>query len=179
MEQKMNRRRTGNSLPFILSKSSGERMNIKGDFPTLLLFGLALVFSILALFVMISSGGGVSEKSGDFADLVGKLNDAENSIPRRVEIILDEAEECDEGKFVESFYKLESDLIEKSFESNLFEKIERGEFELEMDGNGCNFSISNLEIEVSGEGGKIKRNFDLEIKFDNEMKVNEIDKVYK
>src|SRR3989344_3672398 len=93
-------------------------MNRRGDVPTLLIFGVALVFSIAALIAMYGFLGGFGEKSKEFNDLSLGVNFLENYVVKQVEISGKGAINCDKEIYGEICNK----RLEERFKEILLEK---------------------------------------------------------
>ncbi len=183
-----NTKRMGNSLAFIFRKRN-IKMNRRGDVPTLLIFGVALVFSIAALVAMYSFVGGFDGKSKEFNDLSLRVDFLESYIVKQVEVIGKDAINCDkevyedicgkglEERFKEIAMKKEIDLKGKG---NIFGEIRNDKFSFIKEDKGYVLKFDNIIFVKSEVGGnEIVRDFSLVLKFDDKGELREISKVYK
>tara|TARA_Y100000310_G_scaffold337105_1_gene423298 strand:- start:666 stop:1166 length:501 start_codon:yes stop_codon:yes gene_type:complete len=149
-------------------------MNKRGDIPTILLFIVALILAVYALFAFASFEDEVVFKSKEASNAVEKLNFNENYVFINAQFFGEESVKncinCDEEKLKERL-KLEITEINDNYRyegaGNFFLKVRQKEFK---------FKDRVLQINglfVKGEEGdnKLINIFDLKIEFDSDGKV--------
>lgn len=169
------------------------RMNRKGDVPTILLFLVAFIFSIMALFVMVSFSGEFSGKSNEYVLMMENYDFLENYVIKKSEMFVFESINCVSETYgglcnLELKGRLSGIAGNREFSvdgaEQFYRKLEQGDFILEMGGDGKSYEFLLKEIILKRQVGdnKIERAFDLKLTFDLDGKLVDkeiVGKVYK
>ena len=146
-------------------------MNRRGDIPTFLLFIVALVLSVLALFSFVSFNGRFASDSDERNIILSNIDFYEKYVIGQSEVIGREIISngglvlTDEGlkeKFKEETEKRNFGILGLE---NYYGKVKRGEFNFFGEGGKFKFEMKNLSLESSRGADMFRRNIDIEIEF--------------
>ncbi len=149
-------------------------MNRKGDIPTILLFFICLFLIGFALFSFNSIGGKFGNTLSDVNRVYKEVIISEEFLQKSI-LKLGVESKCNKEEFVR--ISRESPRLKNL--DPVFEKLEYGEFDLSLDGEGCSFKIENLKFKAEREDVRLERNYDLEMAFSLSSKLIKLEKVYK
>jgi len=162
-------------------------MNKRGNIAFLSLPLVALAFSLFLLYVFVSFNGSFYRNSEKLSEMMYGADFAQDYVLAKTELIFYKTVNCDKSVY-ESICD-ETDLKKRFIlisnkenmnyyeQGNLFAKIRNKEFEISEIQRGYKIEIKELfvQIENVNEGelnkNKVKRNFDLEIEFDDKGEV--------
>ena len=133
-------------------------MNRRGDVPTILLFLIAIFFSVVALFSFLTFSGSYGKGSEDLSELMGELNFAQDYVLKMAELIAEEG-----GSSGRSIQEISVEMeIGYAGAGNFFGKLRNGEFTFN---NGL-LEVKDVFVKSSREGNSAIRRFDVEVEIE-------------
>lgn len=153
-------------------------MNRKGDVAIILLFIVALVLSVSALFIFASFGNDIENVSKYHNDILENLERNYNFVIEEGQIITREVimkcNLCPNEKLKENFINIAENRernIGSDWNGNFFGRARNGDFDFYKKGEFYILNVSDLFVDGRGGYSSIKRNFNLTMEFDGEGKV--------
>ena len=141
-------------------------MNRKGHIPTYLLILIAIALSIGALFAFASFSNKEEIRAQELAEIMAEVNFGQNYALKSAELIGAGAIE-NGGEMKEQFMIIAAER-ELRIESagNFFGKIRSGDFSFTKDGKEYILRVNGLFAQSERGLNKVRRDFDIVIKFD-------------
>lgn len=138
-------------------------MNRKGDVATTLLVPIALILSVIAIFVFLSFNSSFGDKSEQCSALMQEIEFKEQYLIESSKLLAELAIESPETNPEQTF----QNLINKRImvfpgTENFFGKVIRKEFTLKKQDNKYIFNMSDVSIQSENEIGKITRTINIQ-----------------
>jgi len=148
-------------------------MNRKGDLPTAMIFIVALVLVVSALFIFITFDNKLEKNSNLYSEMAFQVDFSERYIKESAKIIGENVLECEKlnngekekrgycdgelkGRYKIAAKKQDLGINEmRSF----YGKVERGDFSFEMKDNKYLFEMKDVETEAVRGDNRIRRKF--------------------
>lgn len=147
------------------------RINKRGHLPTILVFVVALVLCTSALLAFVSFGNNFGHLSKELADTTTEADFSEKYIISSAAAIAEESAKVGSGQTKQEFMRIANERdLRLEAEGNFFGKIRAGEFEFDKQGNEYVLKIDGLFVQSQRGENKIKRNFNVLMRFDMEGK---------
>ena len=150
-------------------------MNKNGDVSIILLFVIALVLSVSALFIFASFGNDIKNVSRYHNDMLEDLDDKYSTVVGESQIITREVvvncKACSNSELKQSFMNVAENReknVGLDLEGNYFARIRNGDFDFYKNGENYVVNISDLFVNGKKEYSAIKRNFNLTVEYDQE-----------
>lgn len=143
-------------------------MNRKGDVPTILLFVFAIVLAVTALFVFVSFPNDFSNNSKEVNKMLNEVDFNERYVMANAESIVHESVTVGKGDVKTAFKNIaDSRYLGYQGAGNFFAKVRSDEFELSTEEGNYVLRINGLFVHSDRGFNSMKRNFNLEMKFNN------------
>ena len=145
------------------------KINKKGQVPIILLFLVALVLIVVVLLSYFGFDKNFGLQSKDFSYVMGEVGFAEEFVFTLSENAAKEAIESGQGtktKFQE-IVRLREEGFRYESAGNFYGRIRNGDFEFVKNGNEHILTVKGLFVNSEREGNSVFRNFDLEMRFDD------------
>lgn len=131
---------------------------------------------VFALFSFVTFKGGFGAKSGDFAEVVGVVEFNQGYMEKKAEVIARESIESGEEDLKNKFMEIAAGKdLGYSGAEGFFEKVSKGEFSFSRLGGEYLLDVDGLDVSYEVGANIVNRSFDMEIRFDSDGKVLEIE----
>ena len=140
------------------------KMNKKGDVPTILIFLVAVILSMMALYSFVSFNSDFSNQSVDLVSLTSDIELAEKYVQFKAESISNRVIDSETEDIKLKFQEIaKNENIGYEGSGNFFVKIEEGAFSFEKkSAETYHLSVKGVFIELQIGENVIRRNFDIE-----------------
>ncbi len=146
-------------------------MNRKGDLPTFMLFLVALILSVSALFSFVSFDDSFNENSDERNQILEEISFYEKYVVEDVKIIsnnvIEQRKVIEQSKLKEIF---QEEFKKRNYKisglENYYGKILRGEFEFHRNENKYWFEINDIGLRRDSGASFIERKVNFRIDFD-------------
>lgn len=150
-------------------------MDKKGDVATILLFIVALVLSVSALFIFASFGNDIEDISKYHNNILEDLERNYNFVIEESQIIAGDViikcNLCSNEELKRNFTIVAEGRERNIGNGNFFGRARNGDFDFYRNGENYILNMSDLFVNGKKDYSSIKRNFNLTMEFDKEGKV--------
>ncbi|MBS3076986.1 hypothetical protein J4233_01810 [Candidatus Pacearchaeota archaeon] len=143
------------------------KLNKKAQIATSMLVLIALIFSVAALFAMVSFNGNLQFSSVGLYGMINDANTMNNYFIQQSQIfgksLVIECKDCSNEQILEKGKTFDAQRkIRFTNEGDFFAKLRNGEFKFEKQAdNSYTLKIENIHVQFESGYNKIERNFDI------------------